>query len=125
MAVSDSTSTTYPATEYFLRGVVLDVVLTSGGGAKPVTLTAIVDTANTTFLEKGSTRKTSSVTCTFLERVKVALTDTVTLPGGQPLKVLRVTLEPDRAAWMEFLKEPDAYQTYWPPCGFTTTVLLA
>ena len=115
MAVSDSTSTAYPATEFFLRGVAQDVVHTSGG--KAVTREAIVDTSNTTFLEKGSTRKTSSVTCTFLERVKVALTDTVTLPGGQPLKVLRVTLEPDRAAWMEFLKEPDAYQTYWPRCG--------
>ena len=114
----------YPATEYALPGVALDVVLTTVGGAKPVTLTAIVDRSNTTFLEKGSTRKTSSVGCTFLERVKVALTDTVTLPGGQPLKVLRVTLEPDRAAWMEFLKEPDAYQTHWPPCGFLTVVLL-
>ena len=121
MAVSDS-GTTYPATSFLLRGDARDVVHTSGG--KAVTRTAVVDISPTTFKDKESTRKTSSATVTFLEKVDVEPTDTVSLPDGGPLKVLRVTLEPDRAAWTEFLKEPGAYARHWPPCGFTTRVLL-
>ena len=50
----------------------------------------------------------SSTTCTFLENVGVKLTDTITLPQGQPLAVLQVTL---------LLGEPGLV-------GFLTTLLL-
>ena len=87
MAVSEST--TYAATAFSLRGVELDVTHTIGG--KAITRTAIVDASPTTFLDRGSTRKTSAATCTFLEAVGVSLEDTITLPDGEPMKVLKVT----------------------------------
>ena len=108
MAVSDS-GTTYPATEYFLRGAALDVTHTSGG--KAVTREAVVNIETVTFLDKGGTRKVSAASCTFLENVSVEPADTITLPGEEtPRKVLKVTAE---------------YAPYWPPRGYTTTVLLA
>ena len=107
MAETDS-GTRYPATEYFLRGVAQDVTHTSGKVV--VTREAIVSIENITFRDKGDTRKVSTATVAFLTNVEVKFTDTVSLPGGQPLKVLKVTAE---------------YAPYWPPRGFTTTVLLA
>ena len=90
MATLDSTQLRppYPAREFSLAGVALSVVHVSGG--KPTTRTAVVDIGNTTFLERGGTRKTSTASATFLESVAVFLEDTVQLPGGQPLKVIRV-----------------------------------
>ena len=105
MAVADS-GTRYPATEYFLRGIALSVTHVSGG--KAVVREAVVDIGNTTFLERGGTRKTSTTSVTFLENVGVELEDTITLPGGQPRKVVRVTA---------------AYAPYRPR-GYTVTVLL-
>ena len=94
MAGPDS-GTSYPATEYFLRGAPQDVVLTTGGGAKPVTLTAIVNIETVTFLSRfglgKGTRHVSTASATFLKNVSVEPTDTITLPGGQPRKVVRVT----------------------------------
>ena len=87
MAVSDGT--TYPVNAFSLRGVEQDVVHTIGG--KAVTRTAVVDMSPTTFLDRGGTRKTSAATCTFLEAVGVNLEDTITLPDGEPMKVIRVT----------------------------------
>ena len=81
--------TTYPANAFSLRGVALDVTHISGG--KSVTRTAVVDMSPTTFLDRGSARKTSTATCTFLEAVGVSLEDTITLPDGEPMKVLKVT----------------------------------
>ena len=108
MAEGDST---FPASEYFLRGVAVDVVHVSGG--KSVTREAVVDYSTVTFLSrfgpgKGA-RHVSTASCTFLDNVGVWPTDTVTLPGGQPRKVLKVT---------------GAYAPYWPPRGYTTEVLL-
>ena len=91
MAVSDSTSLRppYPAREFSLPGVALDVTHTSAG--KAIVRTAVVDIGNTTFLERGGTRKTSTATATFLEHVAVFLEDTVQLPNEEsPRKVLRV-----------------------------------
>ena len=90
MATLDSTQLRppYPAREFSLAGVAQDVTHISGG--KATTRTAVVDIGNTTFLERGGTRKTSTASATFLESVAVFLEDTVTLPGGQPLKVIRV-----------------------------------
>ena len=109
MAVDDS-GTACPATEYFLRGVAQDVVHFSGG--KSVAREAIVHIENVTFKDKGGARKVSTATVTFLKNVGVELTDTITLAGdqSQPRKVLRRTT---------------AFAPYWPPVGFTTTVLLA
>ena len=107
MAVDDS-GTTHQAREYFLRGVAQDVVHTSGG--KAVTREAIVNIETVTFLDKGGTRKVSSASSTFLQNVGVHPTDTITLSGGQARKVLKVTT---------------SFAPYWPPRGFTTTVLLA
>ena len=111
MTETDS-GTSYKATEYFLRGVALDVVHTSGG--KAVTREAIVAVETVTFLSRfgpgKGTRHVSTASCTFLDNVGVLLTDTIALPGGQPKKVLRVT---------------GAYAPYWPPRGYTTEVLLA
>ena len=107
MAVSDS-GTRYPATEYFLRGVAFDVTHTSGKVV--VTREAIVNIETVTFLNKGGTRKVSTASVTFLESVPIEPTDTIALPGGQPRKVLKVT---------------SAFAPYWPPRGFTTTVLLS
>ena len=110
MAETDS-GTTYPATEYLLRGVAQDVVHTSG--SKAVTREGIVNIETVTFLDRfgpgKGTRKVSNASCTFLEASGVLLTDTITLPGGQPMKVIRVT---------------SAYAPYRPR-GYTTTVLLA
>ena len=92
MAVSDSTSLRppYPAREFSLPGVALDVTHTSAG--KAIVRTAVVDIGNTTFLERGGTRKTSTASCTFLESVGVRLEDTITLPDEEtPRKVLRVS----------------------------------
>ena len=91
MAISDlkSMRPPYPATKFLLRGTPLDVVHTSGG--KAVTRTAIVLIENMTFLDRGSSRKVSSANATFLEAVSVQLEDTITLPDGGPMKVLRVT----------------------------------
>ena len=112
MAVSDSTSTTYPSTEYFLRGVAQDVVHTSGG--KAVTREAVVNVETVTFLSRfglgTGTRHVSTASCTFLESVGILPTDTIALQNGQPRKVLKVT---------------QAYAPYWPPRGYTVTVLLA
>ena len=50
----------------------------------------MVEVMNTTFLERGGTRKVSTATCTFLEHVAVQLEDTVQLPDEEtPRKVLR------------------------------------
>ena len=79
----------YPAREFSLAGVALSVVHVAGG--KPTTRTAVVDIGNTTFLERGSTRKVSTASATFLEHVAVFLEDTVTLPDEEtPRRVLRV-----------------------------------
>ena len=92
MAVSDSTpSTAYPAKAFSLRGVALDVSHKSEG-VPAVTRTAVVDIGPVTFLVKDGNRQVSSTTCTFLKNVGVKLTDTITLPEGQPLAVLQVTL---------------------------------
>ena len=90
MAVSDSMSLRppYPARVFSLRGVALDVTHTSGG--KAIVRTAVVDIVNTTFLERGGTRKTSTATATFLQAVGVRLEDTIQLPEGEPKKVIRV-----------------------------------
>ena len=90
MAILDLTSLRppYPAREFSLAGVVLSVVHVSGG--KPTTRTAVVDIGNTTFLERGGTRKTSSASVTFLQAVSVRLEDQIQLPDGEPKKVLRV-----------------------------------
>ena len=108
MAVSDS-GTTYQATEYFLRGAALDVTHTSG--VKAVTREAVVNIETVTFLDKGGTRKVSTATVTFLENVGVELADTITLPGEETPRAV--------------LKRTSAYAPYWPPRGYTTTVLLA
>ena len=108
------TGTSYPATEYFLRGVAVDLVHTSGG--KAVTREAVVNMETVTFLSRfglgNGTRHVSTASCTFLESVGVEPTDTITLPGdqSQPRKVLKVT---------------GAYAPYWPPRGFTVTCLLS
>ena len=86
MAIEEGT--TYLANAFSLRGVEQTVTHTSGG--KAITRTAIVDVSPTTFLERGSTRKTSSASATFLEHVAVRLEDTITLPDGEPMKVIRV-----------------------------------
>ena len=96
------------ATEYFLRGVALAVVHTSGG--KTETREAIVNIETVTFQDKGGTRKVSTASVTFLYNLGVLPTDTIALPGGQPRRVLKRT---------------SAYAPYWPPVGYTTTVLLA
>ena len=90
MAVSDSTQfrPPYPAIAFTLRGVALDVVHVSGG--QSVTRTAVVEIVKTTFLERGGTRKTSSASVTFLEHVAVRPADTIQLPDGEPMKVIRV-----------------------------------
>ena len=91
MAVLDSTSMRppYPAREFSLPGLALEVRHISGG--KSVTRVAVVEVMNTTFLERGGTRKVSTATCTFLEHVAVQLEDTVQLPDEEtPRKVLRV-----------------------------------
>ena len=91
MAVSDPTSMRppYPAREFSLAGVALSVVHVSEG--KPTTRTAVVDIGNTTFLERGGTRKTSTASATFLQHVAVFLEDTVSLPNEEtPRRVLRV-----------------------------------
>ena len=110
MAVSDST---YPASEYFLRGVALDVVHTSGG--KAATREAIVNVETVTFLSRfgpgKGTRHVSTASVTFLESVGVSLEDTIRLPAEEiSRKVLKVTAD---------------YAPYWPPRGYTTTLLLA
>ena len=107
MAESDS-GTVYPAREFELRGVAQDVTHTSGGTA--VTKEAIVNVETVTFLERGSTRKVSTATVTFLQAAGVTTSDTITLPGGQPRAVLKVT---------------SSYAPYWSPRGFLTEVLLA
>ena len=106
MAVSDS-GTAYPAKAFSLRGVAVSVVHKTEGIAG-VTRTAIVDIGPVTFLVKDGNRQVSSTTCTFLENVGVKLTDTITLPQGQPLAVLQVTL---------LLGEPGVV-------GYLTTLLL-
>ena len=112
MAGPDS-GTRYPATEFFLLGVALDVTHTSGG--KAVTREAVVNIETVTFLSrfgpgKGA-RHVSTASCTFLENVGVEPTDTIRLPGEEiSRKVLKTT---------------QAYAPYWPPRGFTVTVLLA
>ena len=90
MAVLDSTSMRppYPAREFSLRGLALDVTHISGG--KSTVRTAVVEVMNTTFMERGGTRKVSTASCTFLEHVAVQLEDTIALPDGEPMKVLRV-----------------------------------
>ena len=111
MAVEDPTPTrtTYPATDYFLRGVARDVTHTSGG--KAVTREAIVNIETWTFKDKGGSRKVSTASCTFLDSIGVEPEDTVSLPNEEtPRKVLKRT---------------SAYAPYWPPRGYTTTVLLA
>ena len=107
MAGPDS-GTSYPATEYFLRGVAVDVTHTSGG--KAVTREAVVNIETVTFLEKDGTRKVSTASCTFLESVGVESTDRVTLPGEETSR--------------KVLKRTSAYAPYWPPRGYTVTVLL-
>ena len=87
MATEESNA--YPAREFVLRGEEADVEHLSGG--KSVTRTAVVDIVKTTFLDRGSTRKTSTATCTFLQHVAVRLEDTIQLPDGEPMKVLKVT----------------------------------
>ena len=88
MAVSDS-GTTYPATSFVLPGVPLSVTHFSGG--KSIARTAVVDISPTTFLDRGSTRKTSTATATFLEHVAVRLEDTISLPNEEtPRRVLKV-----------------------------------
>ena len=89
MAVSEGT--TYPAIEYLLRGEVLDVSH-KREGVVAVTREAVVDISPTTFLNRGSARKTSTATCTFLEHIAVRLADTITLPNEEtPRQVLKVT----------------------------------
>ena len=91
MAESDS-GTTWPAIEYLLRGEVLLVVHTVSTGGEAVTRTAVVDMSPMTFLDRGSARKTSTASCTFLEHVAVGLADTITLPNEETArKVIRVT----------------------------------
>ena len=51
-----------------------------------------MDIGPVTFLVKDGNRQVSSTTCTFLKNVGAKLTDTITLPEGQPLAVLQVTL---------------------------------
>ena len=93
MAVLDSTSMRppYPAREFLLRGVALEVAHKVEGTAA-VTRTAIVQIEKVTFLERGGTRQVSSATCAFLESVGIGLADTVKLPGEEtPRAVLKVT----------------------------------
>ena len=91
MATLDSMSMNppYPAREFSLRGVAQDVTHISGG--KPTVRTAVVEIVNTTFLDRGSTRKTSTASCTFLEHVSIQLEDTLQLPDGEPMKIIKVT----------------------------------
>ena len=92
MAVTDSMSMRppYPAREFSLRGVELDVSVKTEGTAA-ATKTAIVLIEKVTFLERGGTRKVSSASVTFLENVAVGLAHTVTLPDEEtPRKVLKV-----------------------------------
>ena len=105
------TGTTYPATEYFLPGVALDVVHTSGG--KAVTREAIVAVETVTFLSRfgpgKGTRHVSTASVTFLESVGVSLEDTIRLPAEEiSRKVLKTT---------------HSYAPYIPR-GYTTKVLL-
>ena len=90
MAIDDLTTLRppYPAREFSLRGVALDVTHVSGG--KSTVRTAVVNVEPVTFLERGATRKTSTASATFLEHVAVFLEDTIQLPDGEPKKVLRV-----------------------------------
>ena len=106
MAVSNS-GTTYMATEYFLRGEAVGVTHVSGG--KTVTREAIVLIETVTFKDKGGTRKVSTASATFLYNLEILPTDTIALPGGGPMKVIKRT---------------SAYAPYWPPRGHTTTALL-
>ena len=89
MAVLESTS--YPSKAFSLRGTEISVVHKTEGVAG-VTRTAVVSIEKVTFMDKGATRQVSSVTCTFLENVGVGLADTITLPGGQPKAILKVTV---------------------------------
>ena len=91
MAISDLTTLRppYPAREFSLRGVALDVTHVSGG--KSTVRTAVVNVEPVTFLERGGTRKTSTASATFLESVAVFLEDTIQLPDEEtPRRVLRV-----------------------------------
>ena len=110
MATED-VGTRYPSTEFFLKGTAQ--IVTHISGKVVVTREAIVNVETVTFLSRfgpgKGTRHVSTASCTFLDNVGVLLTDTIALPGGQPMKVLRVT---------------GAYAPYIPR-GYTTTVLLA
>ena len=101
-----NSGTTYMATEYCLRGEALSVTHVSGG--KTTTREAIVQIEAWTFLDARGTRKTSTASVTFLYNLEVLLTDTIQLPDGEPMKVLRRT---------------SAYAPYRPR-GYTTTVLV-
>ena len=93
MAVLDSTSMRppYPAREFLLRGVALEVAHKVEGRAA-VLLTAIVEITKMTFLDPGGTRKESSATVVFPRNIGVGLADTVKLPGEEtPRAVLKVT----------------------------------
>ena len=91
MATLDSTHLRppYPVREFSLRGVAQDVTHISGG--KSVTRVAVVDMSPTTFLDRGSSRKVSAASCTFLEHVSIQLEDTLQLPDGEPMKIIKVT----------------------------------
>ena len=92
---------------FFTEGTALNVSHKSEG-VPAVTRIAIVDIGPVTFLVKDGNRQVGTTTCTFLKNVGVKLTDTVTLPEGQPLAVLQVTL---------LLGEPGVV-------GYLTTLLL-
>ena len=116
MAVSNSV-TVHTAREFSLRGEAQDVSHKTEGSAA-VEREAIVLIETLTFLDRGSTRKVSSVTVTFLSAVGVSPGDTITLPGGQPKAVLKVT-----SSFAPYLYLNPVTESY--SRGFLTEALLA
>ena len=115
MAVSNSV--THPAKEFSLRGVAQDVSHKTEGSAA-VEREAIVNIETVTFLNRGSTRKVSTASCTFLSAVGVSQGDTVTLPGESPRAVLKVTSS--HAPYLYLNPGTESYSR-----GFLTEALLA
>ena len=108
MAEGDSI---FPATEYFLRGVAVDVVHTSGG--KSTTREAVVNIETITFLDRfgpgNGTRHVSTAGVTFLSAVGVSLEDTIRLPAEETSR--------------KIVKMTQAYAPYRPR-GYLVSVLL-
>ena len=112
-----SNSVTHPAREFLLRGVAQAVSHKIEGSAA-IEREAIVLIETVTFLNRGGTRQVSSATCTFLSAVGVSPGDTITLPGGQPKAVLKVT-----SSFAPYLYLNPGTESY--SRGFTTMALLA